>query len=236
MGEGTYPGTELELFAEAIRWKRYWSGHVAPAVRGAVLEVGAGIGSNTRLLLGPDVQTWVCLEPDNVLARRLARSLGTRAVQRPCHVVAGTLAALARHATFDAILYLDVLEHIVDDRTELAKAVGHLRPGGALVILAPAHAWLFSAFDEAVGHHRRYTKAALAAIVPPTLVTEKLIYLDSAGLVASLGNRLVLSRARPSVGQLAFWDRVLVPCSRQLDRVARFRLGKSVLGVWRAPR
>jgi SAM-dependent methyltransferase len=231
-----YPGTELELFAEAIRWKRYWSSQIAAAVRGAVLEVGAGLGSNTCLLLRPGVQTWVCLEPDILLAERLASSVRTRALERPCHVIAGTLAALAADAIFDAVLYLDVLEHIADDRAEVSRAVRHLRPGGALVVLAPAHPWLFNAFDEAVGHYRRYTKTSLADIVPPTLVTEKLIYLDCAGLCASLGNRLVLSRAKPSVSQLAFWDRVLVPCSRHLDRVIGFRLGKSVLGVWRAAR
>jgi len=232
--EGRYAGAELELFARALRWKTYWSRHIATAVRGTVLEVGAGIGSNTCVLLGARVDRWVCLEPDVGLAQRLARTVQARAPQTPCHVVAGTLASLLPGATFDAVLYLDVLEHIADDRAELAMAARLLRPGGALVVLAPAYPWLFSPFDEAVGHHRRYTRASLAAIVPPTLTREKIIYLDSVGLCASLGNRLLLSRAQPSLGQLAFWDRVLVPCSQRLDRILRFGLGKSVLGVWRA--
>jgi len=57
-------------------------------------------------------------------------------------------------------------------------------------------------------------------------------YLDSAGLLASLGNRLLLRQAMPSAAQLRIWDSCLVPVSRGLDRLLGYRLGKSILGVW----
>ena len=40
---------------------------------------------------------------------------------------------------FDCILYIDVLEHIENDRQELIEAKKRLKPGGRLIILAPAH-------------------------------------------------------------------------------------------------
>jgi len=40
----TYAGTELELFALAINWKKYLGTQILPHLRGAVLEVGAGTG------------------------------------------------------------------------------------------------------------------------------------------------------------------------------------------------
>ena len=46
---------------------------------------------------------------------------------------------LPAEAKFDAILYIDVLEHIEDDRAEMARAAARLKPGGALIVLAPAH-------------------------------------------------------------------------------------------------
>jgi hypothetical protein len=58
------------------------------------------------------------------------------------------------------------------------------------------------------------------------------IYLDSAGLLASLGNRLFLSQSMPGPGQIAFWDKVLVRCSRVVDPLLCYSLGKSVLCVW----
>jgi hypothetical protein len=59
--------------------------------------------------------------------------------------------------------------------------------------------------------------------------------LDSAGLLASLANRLLLRSAMPSPEQIAFWDRVLVPISRVLDTLFGRRLGKTVVAVWSRP-
>jgi len=100
-------------------------------------------------------------------------------------------------------------------------------------VLAPAHQWLFTAFDKAIGHYRRYTKRTLAAEVPEGLVREKLLYLDAAGLLASMGNRVLLGSPMPTERQIDFWDGVLVRCSVRLDRWLGHSIGKSVLGIWR---
>jgi len=60
-------------------------------------------------------------------------------------------------------------------------------------------------------------------------------YLDTAGLLASTGNRLLLRSADPSEAQVRFWDRWLVPVSERLDRVLGHRVGKSLVGVWQKP-
>src|SRR5262249_14397558 len=96
-------------------------------------------------------------------------------------------------------------EHIADDRSELAAAAAHLKPGGKLIVLGPAHPWLYSPFDKALGHYRRYTRRMLAAAVPADLQRVELIYLDSVGLLASTGNRLLLRRSLPSPRQIRIW-------------------------------
>jgi len=233
MSDFVYTGTELELFAAAVNWKAYWQSHVAPHLSGDVLEVGAGLGANTAALSGPANSRWVCLEPDRTLAERLARSLAESRHPKRYRVVVGTVADLSRDDRFDAILYIDVLEHIADDGLELVEASAHLKPGGAVIVLAPAHQWLFTPFDEAVGHYRRYTKRTLASVGPPGLRIEWLVYLDTVGLLASMGNRAVLNRRMPTAGQIHFWDSWLVPCSVRLDPWLRHSMGKSVLAVWR---
>jgi SAM-dependent methyltransferase len=228
-----YQGAELELFAQARRWKAYLAQLLAPYVRGDVLEVGAGLGATTAALAWSGPRRWLCLEPDPELAARLGWAVEAGSLPGHCEVRACGLDGLAPDARFDAILYVDVLEHIADDAGELALAAAHLRPGGVLVVLAPAHGWLSSPFDAAIGHHRRYTRRALARLAPPGVERELVRYLDSAGLLASLANRLLLRRALPTPGQVALWDRWLVPASRRLDGLLGFRLGKSVLAVWR---
>ena len=220
-----YRGDELPLMARAVRWKTYVAAMLRPWLRGAVLEVGAGIGANIPYLHQPPVRDWTALEPDAAQAARIG--------DPRARVIVGTLAAVDPADRYDAILYVDVLEHIADDAGELRRAAALLRAEGHLIVLAPAHPLLFSPMDERVGHYRRYTRARLRAITPPGCVPVWLGGLDSAGFLASLANRFVLRAERISPGQLALWDGGLVPVSRVLDRLLGYRFGKSLLAVWR---
>jgi SAM-dependent methyltransferase len=228
-----YVGTELDLFATAERWKAYVRSQVGPYLGRQVLEVGAGHGGTTRMLCDRGPSRWVCLEPDSSLASRLIASISSGELPDCCEARIGTLTDLDEKDRFDTILYMDVLEHIADDRAELARAALQLQKGGHLVVLAPAHQWLFTPFDEAIGHYRRYTKTSLRAAAPDELGLARLVYLDSIGMLASLGNRLVLKSSMPSRGQIALWDRLMVPMSRIADPLLGYSLGKSVLAVWK---
>jgi len=228
-----YVGEELELFANAVNWKRYVYGQIRSALRGHVLEVGAGLGGTTRVFCTREAKTWTALEPDESLANQMRRVAERSPYPVPVRVVTGTVAALAPTDRYDAILYMDVLEHIEDDRGELCRSVAHLREGGAIIALSPAHPWLFSPFDARIGHHRRYTRDSMAAISPPGCHIERLVYLDTVGIVASATNRFFLKQADPTISQVRFWDRCIVPVSRLVDPVLGYRFGKSVLVVWR---
>lgn len=226
-----YSGTELDLFANAVRWKRYALGLLRPYARGHVLEVGAGIGANVPYLINERVTRWICMEPDAELAARISEG---SARDPRIEVVCGTVHNLA-DASYDTLLYLDVLEHIEDDRRELACAADLLRPGGVLVVLAPAHQSLYSPFDVAIGHWRRYTRRTLLDATPRSVVLQRSFYLDSVGLLASAANRLLLKQGTPTHRQVQMWDRVMVPASRILDPLLSRKVGKSVAAIWTKP-
>lgn len=230
----TYPGAELDLFAAARHWKAYWASAVIPHLAGDVLEVGAGIGMNTALLAREHVGRWVCLEPDPVLAARIRETWAGVSPDHPVDVRVNTVQDLPAERAYDTALYIDVLEHIEDDAAELAAVTARIRDGGSVVVLAPAYQSLFSPFDAAVGHYRRYNRRMIESVAPPNLALTRIEYFDSIGIAASAANRWLLRRTVPTASQIRFWDDFLVPVSRVVDRWIGHRCGRSILAVWKA--
>jgi len=231
MSSYQYEGDELAIFAHAQNWKQYCLSHLAPFIQGDVLEVGAGIGSNTSKLRGLSTGRWVCLEPDERLISELPGRVKTP-LSAPIEMVCGTVQSLSTDDLFDTALYVDVLEHIRDDLAEIAAVAEHIRPHGHIVVLAPAHQRLYSPFDRSIGHHRRYNRASLLRCTPPNARPILVAYLDSTGYLLSLINRMVLHQSSPTLKQIVFWDNYIIPISRVVDPLLGFRLGKSILGVW----
>lgn len=223
-----YTGNELALFAQALQWKRYWSSLVQPYVTGDVLEVGAGLGANIRYLYRKNIRSWTALEPDQSLLESSRGILN----DLPIQFIHGDLCVIERAPIYDTVLYIDVLEHIEQDRAEIVEAMARLRPGGRLIILVPAFMFLYSLYDAAIGHFRRYTRPSLRQIIPSGLSETRLIYLDAPGMALSLSNRLLLRQKEPTIRQILFWDRFIVPLSRMADPVVAYSFGRSLLGIW----
>jgi SAM-dependent methyltransferase len=68
-------------------------------------------------------------------------------------------------ASFDAVLLLDVLEHLKDDVASLRAAALLVRPGGLVLCTLPAYNWLWTARDDYHHHFRRYTVRKVRSLV-----------------------------------------------------------------------
>ena len=75
--------------------------------------------------------------------------------------IQGDVMALPFGPHFDAVGLFDVIEHLEDDRYVLEAARDVLRPGGIAILTVPAHRALWSDFDVAACHKRRYSKREL---------------------------------------------------------------------------
>lgn len=228
----SYSGNELENFSAAVHWKAYWASEIAPFLGNEVLELGAGLGATARALNHRPYRKWVGLEPDPGMCHQVKQRLGQGDLPAGYDIRHGTSSDLGADERFDTILYIDVLEHIEHDREELQRVAHHLVDGGHIVIVAPAHNFLYTEFDRKIGHHRRYNKALLRAAVPASLRITKMHYLDSVGMLASLANRLILKSDSPSAGQIRLWDSVMVRASRWVvDVLTLHQLGKSIVCI-----
>ena len=170
-----------------------------------------------------------------IYLKNLKRKLRKKELPAGCRCIKGIVSDLKPDEKFDTILYIDVLEHIKDDSKELIETVRHLSPGGHLIILVPAHQYLFNEFDKAIGHYRRYNKKVLTAAIPPEMQLKKIKYMDSMGFMASLANKFFLKQNYPTLKQINIWDKLIIPASRISDIVAFNSFGKSLIGVWQKP-
>ena len=72
-------------------------------------------------------------------------------------VVQGKVTALPfPDGSFDLVCALDIIEHVEDDDAALGELARVARPGAALLLSIPLHLSYWTAFDEFVGHKRRY--------------------------------------------------------------------------------
>ncbi len=122
---------------------------------GIVLDVGAGSGFFARSLLERGAATQaVCVDPG------YAADHDETVATRPLAFRRELPAAAA-----DAVLMMDVLEHVADDGALLRSAAGRLAPGGRIVVTVPAFQWLWSGHDVFLGHYRRYTLGRLERLL-----------------------------------------------------------------------
>ena len=232
MKEIAYVGNELELFQHASNWKQYFGHYIMPFLNGNVLEVGAGIGGTTMHLCNGTQKKWICLEPDPKLYDELKQKIKSRQLPQCCTAVKGIVQDLQPDEKFDAIIYIDVIEHIENDRAELNAAKNFLAENGHLIVLVPAHQFVYSPFDKSIGHFRRYNKSMLQQVVPIGLKLKKMIYLDSMGLLASIVNKFFLKQKYPTLKQVQMWDKTLVSISKLTDFVINHQTGKTLIAVW----
>ena len=227
-----YIGNELEIFSHARNWGKYLAKQVLPYVGGTVIEVGAGMGTRTKIFCNAATK-YLATEPDFKMYSNLANEVRTNTQMQNVEPLHGILQNVPEGIFADSLIYIDVLEHIEADQEQLEIAMSKIRPGGYLVVLSPAHQWLFTDFDRAIGHFRRYSKKSLLKISPPDSDVICVKMLDSFGMLASLGNCFFLNNAKPSKDQILVWDRLMVPISNYLDRILDFSIGKSILVVWK---
>ena len=127
-----------------------------------MLDVGSADGPSVGWLDGHGRRVMLDIDP-----RGLA----------PGGVCGSALALPFADRSFDVVCAFDVLEHCDPESVALSELVRVLRPGGRLLMSLPAYEWAWSAFDEANGHHRRYTrKRAVQAVESAGLTVSRATY------------------------------------------------------------
>jgi SAM-dependent methyltransferase len=202
-------GRTLEVFAQTARINR-WIYERLGKVNGEVLEVGSGIGNLSRVIIEDAARAVLTeVEPEylEVLRRRYAGSDRVDVVRwdldepPPADLV---------ERRFDAVISVNVIEHLRDDRATVSAMAALLKPGGCLHIYVPACPFAFGSLDRVLGHYRRYTRRSLAALLAEAgLEVERPRYMNRLGLIGWFVSARILRRTLLSARLVSLFERLV---------------------------
>jgi 2-polyprenyl-3-methyl-5-hydroxy-6-metoxy-1,4-benzoquinol methylase len=224
----------LDAIAGADKFNRWMFETVQPFLKGNVLEIGSGIGNISAFLL--ETKMPITLSDYNesycdILRNKFAgysNLAGVLSIDLVDEKFDEKFAALM--GSFDAIIALNVVEHIKDHDLAVANCKKLLKKGGHLIILVPAYQKLYNRFDTELGHYRRYTKKKLNAVMGKHLSMLHNQYFNFAGIAGWFVSGAVLKKKIIPASQMKFYN-TLVPVFRLTDKLVFNKVGLSVIGV-----
>jgi glycosyltransferase involved in cell wall biosynthesis/phospholipid N-methyltransferase len=207
----------LEALSYAPRFNTWMAETILPYIGESVLEIGAGIGNLTPLLIKRR-KRYIASDID---PHHMAR-LCTRFAHRPNFEARYCDLTETEHFTdlaeqVDSIVCLNVLEHVSDDATALRNMYGALSPGGRAIILVPQGQELYGTLDQALGRYRRYSIPELQHKMQSAgFVVERILTFNRISRPAWYFSGTVLKRTAFSTFQMRVFDR-LVWIWRRMD-------------------
>jgi FkbM family methyltransferase len=230
----TYSGEELDALGEARNYYGWISSRFEPYLGPRIVEVGAGIGTFTAHLLErrPDARV-TAVEPADNNFPRLARRFAAEARVAP---VRGYLAGAVPDASADAVVAVNVMEHVDDDAGFLRAAAAALVPGGHACIFVPALPALYGSLDEVFEHCRRYTRPELdSKFRAAGLAPVRIHYMNLPGMAAWWLWAKVFRKRTITDRDARVYDRWVIPLVRAVETRIPPPVGVGLLAIARKP-
>ena len=230
-----YPGKDLEAMSFAVKYHRWLLDEFRQYIGKNIVEVGAGKGSFSEMLLDTGPESLSLVEPSEMfydLERNIsARVNGTR-VGLFHSIFEAASPSITANTRPDTIIYVNVLEHIENDSREIELIRDSLDDGGRCLIFVPAMRALFSEFDRDLGHFRRYGKSELEKKVEDAgFKILKSKYFDFAGVAPWFVKYRILRSRTLGGGAVSLYDNLVVPIMRHVESVVSPPIGKNILLV-----
>jgi SAM-dependent methyltransferase len=202
------------------------------SLRGNVIEVGAGIGQITAQLLESfEIRNLTSIEPSESFCSRIRNQFPD------LDLVQGTISDLRIKRDWNAILSINVLEHIETDEKELATYHGLLKPAnGTLCLFVPARSEIYAPIDRDFGHYRRYTRPELKRKLDQAgFQIQELRYYNFIGYFAWWANFCLLKKRSFDIRSVRLFDRMIFPVVHWAEsHVSAPPFGQSLIAIARA--
>lgn len=230
--EMKYEGADLEAMAAADNYYRWIASEIKPYIGDKVVEAGSGAGSFSKQILGMQPDEAIFVEPTKNMYKLLMKRVGAlKSKQTKVQTLnAYTGEVIKKLGHPDSFVYINVFEHIEDDKAEIKMLSKALRKGGHIIIFVPALNALLSDFDRSIGHFRRYDKKRLRMLAEEAgLEVVRLKYFDFIGMAPWFVNFRLLKSKKIKPSAVEFYDKAAIPVIRTLESVIPAPVGKNLL-------
>jgi len=230
-----YIGKDLEAMDFAVNYHHWILEIMKPYLGKHLVEVGAGTGAFSELLLKTKPATLALVEP-STMVESLRNNLKLKNSAAEIQIYPNIFAEVARRLEIeqspDSIIYINVLEHIENDRLELETVRRTLRRTGRVFIFVSALPLLFSEFDKHIGHFRRYRKTEIeekCRVAGLRILLSR--YFDVTGILPWLVKYRLLKSKTMESGAVHLYDRFVVPVAKPLEKLFSPPIGKNLLVI-----
>lgn len=153
----SYDKDTLESMSQAVWYNQWTVNQFKKFLHGDILEVGCGVGNFTKQLLFFGEVSAIDIKTDYL--RQTKELIGSGGQVGFGDIEKGSY--FFKDKKFDAIVCLNVLEHIQDDEVALKNLFNLLKKEGRLILIIPSENFLYGEIDRSIGHFRRYEKTEL---------------------------------------------------------------------------
>ncbi len=233
-----YEGRDLEAMDFAVRYHQWILSIFRPYLGENIVEIGAGSGSFTEVLAELTPKQLTAIEPSNEmypLLDQLAKKSESPKIKTYKNFFS-EVASKIKSSKPSSAVYINVFEHIKDDRAELDLLYKTLPKGAHVCIFVPANEWLMSDFDRSIDHYRRYSKKELWQKVERAGF--EVIFgrrFDAAGVLPWWIKFTLMKSKKMEPGLAKVYDNVVVPVERRVEKIVEPPVGKNVILVARRP-
>jgi glycosyltransferase involved in cell wall biosynthesis len=228
-------GRDMHLRMRVMKKTNAWTlKNVKQHLGGRVLELGAGMGVHSLRLVKECAHLTVSDVDSQFLKVLNERFVSSRKADVK-KVDAAQVAEALPPSSYDTVVALNMMEHVLNDESMLKGSHQVLKDGGKLLLQVPAHQWLYSGMDETLQHFRRYDVSDLhAKLERAGFIVREMRYVNALAAIGWYVNFKVLRKKKLPLNSIRFLD-ALIPIISLCEAIFPPLFGLSIFAVAEKP-
>ena len=229
-------GTEaLEKFDDSNNYFQWLYKQIDIYINDRIIEVGAGRGHLTDCYF--DFSEAICLTEFDPNCYNFLKSKYQSIGKIDCMQVDLENPSFEPRMSekFDTVLSCNVLEHLPRESKAISWMKYILKPHGKLILILPAHQFLFGSIDEYYGHYRRYDHSSLCQNLEKLdFKIIKSFYIGKLGAILWFFKGKVFKQGKISDNDVVL-RKLLLPIAKLFEKTIKLPFGHNLITIAEKP-